>query len=510
MTSTTLPRWNAASLRGLLSNLDVLVLPVICLLPVLLYAPFLTEPFERDEGVYATIAQGIMRGDVPYRDLFDHKPPLVYVWYVLSFALFGEGVIAPRLLASIFWALTSLVIFKQVDATFSRREAITASLVFSVSCGLVLLQASANTEVFMLLPAVCCLYAATKAMSNGGTGWLIATGISGALAILTKQVAVIGVLTLVLLLLYQGSKVSWRESLRRGAVVMLGAVVVFTAALTPFLLAGALDDFLYSNWTYNRIYSTSVGLAVRIATEIRGVQFFLVRSPILVALAALGAAWSLRRDTNREARVMLLWLAAAYAGVVLGGRAYPHYYVTLLPGLAIFAGMAVAALLQHRRRINSVLIPSLGLALAITVYLHGSVYLEPTPEAKHLAKYSGVEPMLQNAGPRLGAQITAMTSADDEIYNLGHESELYFYSDRKPAARFLYHAPFELDSTAFDETIAELRADPPRLIVDSTLATGRATWEETHPPSLEAFLDDFYVHVGEIEYAQIYVRKSVN
>ncbi len=50
-----------------------LLLPAITLLPILLLAPSLTEPFDRDEGVYATIAQGLPRGDLPYRDYFDHK-----------------------------------------------------------------------------------------------------------------------------------------------------------------------------------------------------------------------------------------------------------------------------------------------------------------------------------------------------------------------------------------------------------------------------------------------------
>jgi len=51
----------------------------VLVLPFLLAAPFLNEPFEKDEGTYATVARGLLDGQLPYRDLFDHKPPLVYV-----------------------------------------------------------------------------------------------------------------------------------------------------------------------------------------------------------------------------------------------------------------------------------------------------------------------------------------------------------------------------------------------------------------------------------------------
>jgi hypothetical protein len=39
----------------------------------------LDVPLERDEGAYAYIAAQWRSGLIPYRDVFDHKPPLVYL-----------------------------------------------------------------------------------------------------------------------------------------------------------------------------------------------------------------------------------------------------------------------------------------------------------------------------------------------------------------------------------------------------------------------------------------------
>lgn len=39
---------------------------------------FLHEPLERDEGTYGAVAQAILRGDLPYRDAIDLKPPGAY------------------------------------------------------------------------------------------------------------------------------------------------------------------------------------------------------------------------------------------------------------------------------------------------------------------------------------------------------------------------------------------------------------------------------------------------
>src|SRR5512132_3256049 len=87
---------------------ELVFLLALLAIPILLYLPFAGIPFERDEGVYATVAQGLLRGEMPYRDLFDNKPPLVYAWYALSFLLFGERVVAPRILAAVLLSLTTL------------------------------------------------------------------------------------------------------------------------------------------------------------------------------------------------------------------------------------------------------------------------------------------------------------------------------------------------------------------------------------------------------------------
>src|ERR1022692_1707545 len=43
-----------------------------------------------DEAIYATTADALGRGDLLYRDVVDHKPPLIYHVYQAAFAAFGR------------------------------------------------------------------------------------------------------------------------------------------------------------------------------------------------------------------------------------------------------------------------------------------------------------------------------------------------------------------------------------------------------------------------------------
>ena len=63
---------------------------------------------DRDEGVYATVAQAWAAGKLPYRDVFDHKPPGIYVIYRAVFACFGESMIPVRVAFALLTALTGV------------------------------------------------------------------------------------------------------------------------------------------------------------------------------------------------------------------------------------------------------------------------------------------------------------------------------------------------------------------------------------------------------------------
>src|SRR3989442_8480005 len=163
------------------------VLAAVCALPILLYLPFLNEPFERDEGVYATIAQLILRGDLPYRDGFEHKPPLVFGWYALSFLAFGQHVWAPRLVAAVLESVTALLVYVQGRLLFSRREALLAALAFGLSIGVAKFHTNANAEYFMLLPLVAGLVTFTLGPPKGGVSWFFFFWVLNGGGLITKK-----------------------------------------------------------------------------------------------------------------------------------------------------------------------------------------------------------------------------------------------------------------------------------------------------------------------------------
>ncbi|HYP91397.1 MAG TPA: hypothetical protein VEQ59_24690, partial [Polyangiaceae bacterium] len=61
-------------------------------LSILLYS------FGRDQGIYAIVADTILKGGMPYRDAWDFKPPGIFLTYALAQGVFGKSMLSIRVL----------------------------------------------------------------------------------------------------------------------------------------------------------------------------------------------------------------------------------------------------------------------------------------------------------------------------------------------------------------------------------------------------------------------------
>ena len=79
----------------MITRKELILLFIIIAAAFSLRMVFLHEPLERDEGLYAYIGQEILRGNLPYRDAMDQKPPGIHYIYSTIITAFGatpEGI----------------------------------------------------------------------------------------------------------------------------------------------------------------------------------------------------------------------------------------------------------------------------------------------------------------------------------------------------------------------------------------------------------------------------------
>lgn len=368
-------------------------------------------PYDPDEAVYKIVATGIFDGRWPYRDLFDHKPPMVYVWYLP--AGLGATIHVQRILAALVLASSVPVFMIIARRMLTAHQTRLAGISYAGLLANPLMGLGANTEAFMLLPLLGAVAVRSPILSGALLG----------MAVMTKPIALAYVPVLILM----RGRSSWR--------MLLATAAAMVAISLPFV--PIWRSFLSANITFNALYGGSVSEVERVR-NIFAFNPFVLLGALPVWIAAIAGALRSRH------RTLLLWAACGFLAAKATGRDYGYYYVPLLPAAALLAGIGLEPLLASRRALLSTLAPA-----AAASVVAGAVALWWSWRATE--RY---EPLA-----------AAVRATRGETYVLGDDARVYAYASRQPSRRFFYSVPLAVNPLWGDVAREALLACPPATLV---------------------------------------------
>ena len=431
----------------------IFLLVLILGMQFLLRVPFLNEPMEGDEGAYAYIAQGISRGDVPYRDTFDHKPPAIYFIYAGIFKLFGENLAAVRFFSAFYSMLTTLAIFLLAALLLGASGGLLSALFFAVFInGPFLEGTSSNSEVFMILPVVLSFLFFVMAKGRKSAWLFFLAGLLAGSAAMIKQVAFINFLVLVgFVLLYPGP-----EKRMRSILCLFAGFLVPAAGFSLYFLGrGAFGSFWHNSFLVNIQYIRPFAKAVNVEwgrLNLYRMGYLLLEESILFILGTGAAVHILLADRERKFLLLLCWAVSSCLGVMIGRYLFGHYFIQLLPPLAILGAYAVMRWKESRLswKISA---PALGFfaVLATAMFLvFYKFYLVYDPDEIAYARYHIDNLALARETGRMLGQKTVPS---DRIMVWGTDPQVYFYSQRGYPGKYIY-LPFHFPDL-FEEACLE-------------------------------------------------------
>src|ERR1035441_3520981 len=154
---------------------------------------------------------------------------------------------------------------------------------------------------------------------------------------------------------------------------------------------------------------------------------------------------------NRQSQIpcprffLTVLLFCSFASASVGLYFREHYFILVLPVLALLTGVAVSRglyLLKHDQTIELFLaVPILGLfviAVCAALIGHGAVWLALTPEQAIRSTYGTT---LFTETIRVADYLKAHAAPDARVAVLGSEPEIYFYARRRAATGHLYMYP---------------------------------------------------------------------
>lgn len=402
------------------------------------------EQIDWDEWSFILMGADVAQGHLPFVHQFDLKPPLIFFLFGAVIAVFGKSLLAIRLLGSLcVFAAASLVFLtgRRITGPWS---ALAGALVWAV-----LASAPFGLATSSELPAIAFLAAGVWRLGRAPLGNRDAAlgGLFVALAVLTRTNLALVALVLGALLL--AAAVLKREHVSRTAWLAYGV-----AGLVPPLLlvltyaaVGELATLKLAMIDVPLAYSGQL-TAMQVARD-HALQLYYTAqaAPLLygppVLLALVGALFAALRIIKREAETWPLVLlfattAAVMGSLLIGGAAYPHYWLQLMPFAGLFAALGADGLTR--------IAAPLRFAAAALVALPAAAALSTALPAARDA-YAAPRPIAQAA-----AYIRESGGPTPQVWAL-HKHLVHWYLDAPQLSRAGVH-PDNLARRAIIETLA--------------------------------------------------------
>jgi 4-amino-4-deoxy-L-arabinose transferase-like glycosyltransferase len=488
-----------------------IALALILLATALVRIRLLPVPLERDEGEYAYAGQLILQGVPPYSIASNMKLPGTYAAHAVIMAIFGQTIAGIHFGLLLVNAITILLIYflgKRLfgDIAGIAAAAAYASLSLSPDVGGTASHATHFVTLFALAATVLLI------RRPGASFW---PGVLYGLAFLMKQHGIFFMLFGALYLIRR------RSSLRTLATFAGAAILPY--ALTCLILwrAGVFPNFWFWTVTYARAYAARVPLSTGIAYLSSTIHEIWAASPALWVIAALGlfgVFWT--RETRPRAAFALVFLAFSFATACPGLLFREHYFIPMLPAVALLAGVAVQwggqswlmPVFSRRSSPRNLLVYSIfAAAVAYPFFAERQLYFSMTP-VEAAREIWGDNPFPEAISA--ASYIRQRTSPSTPIAVLGSEPEIYFYAHRHSATPYIYMyglmepQPYALKMQ--NEVIRDLETTRPEYIVDVDVSTSWLRRENSNTRILD-WWDDYqaqhYELAETINDLSIYKRK---
>lgn len=352
-----------------------------------------------DESTFALMGDSLVRGHLPYTELWDNKPPLIFACFALVQLLFGKSIVAIRAAGIVLVAVAAWLGARAADRGFGLGRWSLAAIppvaaAASLDPGSGALMSEHLALVF--LAAITALLAAGKFTARHG----LLLGLATSLAVLTRTnlaypALLVGPAALLLPLAPGSSRARFVAAIGLGAAApVLGLLVAYRNDLALLFLSVVRAPLAYAGG----------GLPFTAAWFREAVDLVVESARPAMIPAALGAlagallAWRQGPGSpgRRMAVILVAGAAATAAGICTGGRIYGHYLVQLLPFAAPLC--AVAAARAWRRRTPATLALSLAVAASWAAPL-AAAYAGP------LGRLARSEPLWNDPASRVTAYL---------------------------------------------------------------------------------------------------------
>ena len=216
----------------------------------------LVERMGEDGGIFLLMGRNLAEGGTLYKDLFDHKGPVIFFLNALP-QLFVKGPVGVWILEIIFMALSLCLIYKTAYRLLKNSSAILPPLLYLIISGL-LLNGGNYTEEYSNLFSIIALYIfvnwTESHEENISQSQGLVLGVSLAIVFFTRPNNIVFIISVVAYIGISLLRENIKKAFSFGAMVIVGIGIITGIIMLYHLQQHTLGEMIYATILHNLEY----------------------------------------------------------------------------------------------------------------------------------------------------------------------------------------------------------------------------------------------------------------
>ena len=408
-----------------------------------------------DVAVWTNIAKGMEQGKIIYKDIFDHKGPLLYFFYYLGYIIANQFGI--WILDFIFNTITIFMIYLISKLIINDKRKFFIVIAVNMLFMMNLCYENPCTESIALPFILIALYEGLKFIINSNSfkkKETILTSISFSIVLLLRQnLLLFWVLFYVYLFIKLIKEKKIKQLLKIVICSILGVSIFLISLIIYFIKNNAFNDFINGYLIFNLKYLSNKEVNI-----IYVINYFISKTNFIIViigaiyLALINIKSKIEEKDIKMLRFSFLYYIIAFYLVIMPQRCYNHYAISIIPTLII--PLAIVIKYIKSKKINNII-----LLILSCVFIINNLYVQ----ANKIYFYN----IMSNLQETLKYKIN-LIKKEDNVLVIGNNTQIYLMINRQYNGKYFYQMPIGNNSEEIaDEILNDIKENSPIFIIDS-------------------------------------------
>ena len=487
----------------------IFVIVTILALLGLSSSPLNKGVIQNDSAVFQIMGRGILNGQVMYKDLFDHKGPVMYVINAIAYLINPQ--IGLFIIETLFISIGAVFIFKTSKMLVNKRVSVIMSLVY-VMLMFISISGGNFTEEYAMTFTSIALYCIMKIIYKNEYENKILWGIIGATFALNFFIKptyiAIWIAFGIIQFIYSIKEKKIKELIKYIFYMIIGIMIVTLPIIIYLVLNDDIHYFIDAFFILNMKYSEA-GLLKKAK-----IFWILINRYKFVGYIFIGIICNILMLFNKKINLKNRLFVTSFfvISIILTAwapNAYKHYLTQLVPAIVVEL-IELCLYIKENLKLNekeSEILKELPQNLILILAICCMILVTGNKISKDVGIFSRIAQNGEVINHELD-EVKKYLNKDDEIIVLGNQPYYYIYLNKYPKCKYFFQLPIILyDNSIKEEVQNYIIKNKPKIVIKYIMGHSEENFNYIYGKELEDYINNRYIEYANNQF-KYYVLKD--